>query len=90
MSNKIYQPRNNWVLIRQIQEGEIALPDGSVAGYKHIVEAIGSKVEDLTVGDEVLALLLTGDAQNFVPVSQEKGLIATKESNVLLIVREKE
>ena len=90
MSNKTYTPRGTWVLIRQVRvdltPGGIALADNSSDAYKHVIEAVGSKVEDIKPGDEVLALLMSGDAQNFVTVPGESLLIATKESNVLLIV----
>lgn len=90
MSNKTYTPRGSWVLIRQVRidltPGGIAVGDGSAEAYKHVIEAVGSKVEDLQVGDEVLALLMTGEAQNFVQIPGERQLVATKEVNVVLVV----
>lgn len=93
---KVYQPRNNWVLIRQVRidltEGGIALSDNASEAYKHVIEAKGSKVEELEVGDEVQALLIAQppEAQNFIPVPGEKLLIATKEVNVILVIKRSE
>ena len=94
MSSKTYTPRGSWVLIRQIRidltPGGIAVGDGAAEAYKHVIEAVGSKVDDCKVGDEVLALLMTGEAQNFVTVPGERNLVATKEVNVVLVVHDKE
>jgi co-chaperonin GroES (HSP10) len=54
------QPRNEWVLIRRIQDGEhmtdggIIVPEDQKRSTQGIVEAVGPKVYDLTVGSKVV------------------------------------
>lgn len=86
MATKItYQPRNTLVLIQIInlgKVGNVAMPDIAEAGKKNIVEAIGPKVEDLQVGDDVLVVGEEGKDFFFLPGTRR--LLVTKEMNVVL------
>lgn len=81
MSKTIYKPRGDRVLIRRVQVGEtdsgIAVPDASIEGFYHVVEAIGPKVEELDVGDKVLLVGTQNVHYAFVPNSRD--LIVTRE-----------
>lgn len=88
MSNWI--PRNDYVLVRieKIDPGDgIAMPDTAIEGKRFVVAAVGPKVEDLALGDEVL---MKGDmGVDCAQVPRELNLVIIQEKNVLL-VREKE
>ena len=82
-----FTPRNEYVLIRRVLLGQtpggVLTPDNSIEGVKHIVEAVGPKVEHLSEGDDVLIIGTKGQDYGFLPNS--KDLFITKESNVVLI-----
>ncbi len=54
-----WQPRNEFVLCRleklAVDPSALAYPDQSIQSKRLVVVALGSKVEGLAVGDEVLA-----------------------------------
>jgi hypothetical protein len=69
------RPRNDIVLVRirnkGVSERGVALPDISDEGKEYIVEAIGSKVEDIAVGDRVEVLGKRGVTYDFLPGSHD-------------------
>ena len=81
-----YRPRNNLVLIRRerIKVVGLHMPDEAQEGNRLIVEAIGPQVENLYVGDVVLAIGTPG--QDLVRIPTESNLFLTKEANVLAVV----
>lgn len=53
------KPRNEWVLVRRLQQGEqkvgeLFIPADEKRSTTGIVEDIGSKVQDLQIGDNVI------------------------------------
>ena len=59
MSQVLFVPRGKYVLLRILSEKSIrgiAMPGNTTVGTRFIVEAIGDKVTDLDVGDEVMML----------------------------------
>ena len=90
---KKYVPRNDFVIVRRVRldltPGGVAVSDQSQEAYKHVVEAVGPKVEHLKKGDEILALLVDGEAQNYAIIPNEKNsLFAVRESTIMMTVEE--
>lgn len=81
--------RNDFVLIRSVKLEEVrglAMPDTAIEGKKFIVEAIGDKVENLKVGDSVLAVGNLGTT--VFPLPNHKDLVVVRQEAVALIVNE--
>lgn len=86
----VYQPRGDYVLIKintKDKVGGIVVPQRSAEGKTYSVMAVGPKVEDLSVGEEVYII---GSQQNgdwsFIPGAND--IIITREANVVLVKRE--
>lgn len=87
MNQITYRPRNNLVLIRRMARGKVrglVMPDAAAEGQKMVVEAVGPKVEDLDVGDEVLAIGIPGE--DLVRIPGHTDLYLVREGNVLVVV----
>lgn len=83
-----YRPRNDFVLLRRVKidrtkEG-LVMPDISEEGYITVIEAIGPTVEDLEVGDQVMAIGSPG--VDLVVLKTDRNLFMTKEANVLVVL----
>lgn len=81
---KQYIPRNDFVLVRLstvASNGGLILPQMSDQGMKWEVVAIGPKVEDLIVGDEVQMIGTQGE--DLLRLPREKDLYISKEANVI-------
>lgn len=86
-----YLPRNDLVLIRSESRGKVRglhMPDAAEEGKRLVVEAAGPDVEDLNVGDEVLAVGTPG--QDLVRIPGEGSLYLTKQANVLAVMEREE
>ncbi len=85
-------PRNDYVVFRRVQRGTtlkgIHMPDKSLEGIDHVVEAIGPKVEDLKVGDKVLILGKLGEDYGELP--NQKGLYLTRQNNIAIVMEYEE
>lgn len=90
MEKVTYAPRNEMVLIRILDVGMIrgvALPQISVQGKRYLVEAVGHKVENLDVGDEVL--MIGKEGAEYYPLSNHSDLLVIHQIHcVLKITRE--
>ena len=83
-----YRPRNEFVLFRRVDRGSVrgvAVPEASAQGKELVIEAIGPEVEDLAIGDIVLAIGTMGE--DVVPVPNEHDLYLTRQSNVVAVVQ---
>lgn len=90
---KKYTPRNDFVIVRRVRldltPGGVAVSDQASEAYEHFVEAVGPKVEHLKKGDKILALLVDGEAQNYVIIPNERNLLfAVRESTIMMTVEE--
>ena len=88
---KVYKPRNDFVLYRVVDRGHvrgISMPEAAAQGKDLIIEAIGPDVVGLSIGDKVLAVGTRG--QDVIEMPSEKGLLLTRQSNVVLIVEDVE
>lgn len=85
-----YIPRNDQVVIRMrprgLSKGGVELPQSASEGWRHFVVAVGPKVEDLKVDDEVLVF---GREGSLCVIRTEKDMYITSESNVTCVVKEK-
>lgn len=85
-----WQPRNDYVLvrvsIREETEGGVALPQVSIQGKKFTVEAIGPKVEGLSVGDEVM--MVGHHGANYYELPNSKDMIVIKQECIVLAMRD--
>jgi hypothetical protein len=81
-----YIPRNELVIVRvevvDTTKTGIAIPQSSLEGKKYIVEAVGPKVEDLLVGDQVLINGTKGEEWNYIPGCND--LIVTHQQFISL------
>lgn len=81
------KPRNDFVLVRIVSIGEtesgIQLPDYSIEGKEFVVDAIGPDVENLNVGDKILAIGTIG--QDLVYLPRRKDLFLTKQNNIVVV-----
>ena len=84
----IYQPRNDYVLIRETQksalQNEVILPSKSFESKNFIVEAMGPKVENLSLGD--IVLLVGKEGEDWGRIPRNNSLLVTRENNILLIM----
>lgn len=91
MSKKTYTPRNDFVVFsmtdNQVLKGLVMPQTSEESKVRHVV-AIGPKVKDLNIGDEVLVAGQVGS--DVVSLPGEKGLYLTREQNVILIVQREE
>lgn len=86
-----YRPRNDFVVLRIINRGfvgKLAVSDRAAQGKSIVVEAIGPDVkpETIKVGDRVHAIGQMG--QDLVQLPEERDLILTRQSNVVVILEE--
>ena len=83
-------PRNSYVVLQLVQvdesEGGVAVPQISAEAKRWFVVAIGPKVENLKVGDQVEAMGTVGEDIARLPGHYDKGLYITKEANILLVI----
>lgn len=85
-----FQPRNEFVLVRMTQKGEIggiAIPDISAEGLEFHVVAVGPKVEGLKVGDHVLMIGRRND--NYWEVPSCRNLFIVKQEVICLVMEVK-
>ena len=83
-----FRPRNDIVILRTVPRGEsvggVQLPTTSKEGNRHIVVAIGPKVEGLKVGDEVVPGGPTTKAE-FYPIPGCSDLSAINQEYCMLV-----
>jgi len=87
----IYKPRGDFVLFRVTKRDKvagIAVPQQSEQSIERTIVAFGPDVKDLQVGDKVLVCGQIGDS--VVNVPNERDLMLTRGSNVLLVLEETE
>lgn len=87
---KHYKPRGDFVIFRMTDKGfvgKVAVPGISAEGKVRTIVAVGPKVENLEVGDEVLVIATEG-AVGQMP--GENNLYITREANVAVRVEEVE
>lgn len=80
MGTKI-KPRNDQVLCRMVKVNTVhglVMPDIAQEGKQYVVEAIGPKVEDLKVGDKILASGTRGVNWDFLPGFSDLFIISEK------------
>lgn len=85
----IYRPRNDFVLFRIVNKGEvrgIAMPDNAAQGKESIVVAVGPDVNGLKPGDRIMTIGTPG--QDVISLPNERGLLLTKQANVVLVLEE--
>jgi hypothetical protein len=84
------KPRGEYVLIRRVVHGQtpsgIRVSEASFEGMDHVVEAFGSGVTDLHIGDKVLLIVTNREDYAFLPNS--KDLLITKHQNIVLVYGE--
>jgi len=83
-----YICRNDFVLLRLVDKGRVGTiitPQSAAQGKERIVVSIGSKVENLAVGDSVFIIGTLGE--DVVQLPNHSDLFITKEANVVLVVR---
>ncbi len=88
---KRYRPRNDLVVVRTFSAGPVKgihMPDQAEEGRRIQVVEIGPQVEDLEVGDLVLAVGTPGE--DLVRIPGESSLYLTKQANVLCVVEKRE
>lgn len=81
------QPRNNFVVFRIVKIDTLRglfMPERSAQGSVKVVEGVGSKVENLKVGDEVEILSMQGSC---APLPQFPDLYITHEENVAVVIK---
>jgi len=86
-----YIPRGDIVLFRVVDRGKVGrvhIPQISKQGKERIVEAVGPDVVGLSVGERVMVIGTVG--QDVVELPNEQGLFITKQSNVVLIIKDVE
>ncbi len=88
----IYIPRGEYVLLRlelaDVSKGGVALPERSGEAHRWIVKEVGDEVEDLRPGMRVQLMGEVG--QDIARVPGDEKLYITKQSNILLIVKEEQ
>ena len=90
-TNLKYQPRHDFVVFRMVERGivrGVVLPDIARDSKRLVVEAIGPEVEDLKIGDVILALGQLGVEYSQLP--HEKDLFLIRETSVALVIKEVE
>lgn len=84
-----FRPRNDIVILRTIPRGEsvggVQLPTTSKEGMRHIVVAMGPKVEGLEIGNEVVPGGPTTKAE-FYPIPGCLDLCAINQEYCMLVV----
>lgn len=86
-----YIPRNDFVVFKLIDKGKlrgINIPQISSQGKERVIVSVGPKVENLKPGDRVFAIGTVGEDVVMIPTEQD--LYLTRESNIVLIVKEDE
>ena len=90
LENVTFFPRNDFVIVRiEVQDKlrKLALPQQSADAKRYFVEAIGPKVEDLKVGDEVR---MTGQPNvDWANLPGRNDLLIIREGNVLVKITRK-
>ncbi len=84
-----YKPRGDFVLFRVTKRDKvlgIAMPQQSEQSVERTIVACGPDVKDLNVGDKVLVCGTIGDS--VVAIPNEKDLLLTRQSNVLVVLEE--
>jgi co-chaperonin GroES (HSP10) len=86
--NATYRPRNDFVVLEIVKRGKsrggVVLPEKSRESTTTFVVAVGPKVEDLEVGDQVLAIGTPN--QDIISLPREKDVVVTREANCILVV----
>lgn len=86
-----YEARNDIVLIERVEAGKIGnlvMPEVANEGWRNIVREIGPDVEHLQIGDEVHVIGAIN--LDIIGIPNETNVFATKQANVILIVRRKD
>jgi hypothetical protein len=85
--NTRLRPRNDFVIIRMERVEQVrgvVMPEISAEGKRYVVEAVGPKVEDLSVGDAVRCKGQPG--VDFAEIPNYPDRIIIREQNVLLVI----
>ncbi len=86
-----YKPRGDFVLFRVTRRdivAGLAIPQQSEQSIVRTIVAYGPDVKDLNIGDKVLVCGTIGDS--VVAIPNEKDLLLTRSSNVLVVLEEEE
>jgi NADPH:quinone reductase-like Zn-dependent oxidoreductase len=90
MPDYTYAPRNDFVIVKVSKIKNVAglaMPDIAKESEIYHVVAVGPKVEDLKVGDQVIMVGVPN--QTIVAVHYSKNLLITRETNVTAVLTER-
>jgi co-chaperonin GroES (HSP10) len=85
------RPRNEWVAVRKITQDEVKTDSGIILDksqartVRAIVVSLGTKVQDLKIGDEVLISNFAMELEDVEEMTGVKDLVIVREEEVYAV-----